>query len=347
VLLLSAGAAARAASGTPAPVEPQTSYTTAPSITGVTADAGWTAWSVQSGPRWQLVLRSPAGVISTPALPSRAIPYDASLGSGPSGEVLLAYSRCSRDPRYAPGGVAIAWFTARGCVVHLLDPQSGSDRALRAGALPAVSGKQIAFASFDVRHRRASIVLAPLSRGRARRVYTGPDRRFADDEVDVVLGPAAVALASGHLAFAWNVVDNVHTGFGLEAFGTNVYLLDRGRVGLVDAEGGTTDGSCTGYTDIGALNVTGPFVIAELTSAVGWELERIATRLPRRGRHGQVRIEYGGGVDYGFDGGYLPSLAVDGQRLVLTGPVSGGIEVGESPLPAFGNHDLLTNPLLC
>ena len=135
---------------------------------------------------------------------------------------------------------------------------------------------------------------------------------------------------------------------GVEAFGIDLYVADRGRVLDVDAEGGATDGACSGYINLTALTVTSRYAIAEQTSAVGWQLERVALSQPRRVRegHGSAAIRYARGVDYGGDG-YLPSTAVDGTRLVLTAPAGGGDQVGESPLPPFGAKSLLDNPFQC
>jgi hypothetical protein len=59
------------------------------------AYGGWSAWSrVSSAGEFELVVRSPAGVLSTPAVPERAAPFDVELG--PRGaKVVAVYSRCA------------------------------------------------------------------------------------------------------------------------------------------------------------------------------------------------------------------------------------------------------------
>jgi hypothetical protein len=55
---------------------------------------GWSAWSRESQTGFELVVRSPAGVISTPAVPDRAAPFD--VGLGPDGsKVVAVFSRCT------------------------------------------------------------------------------------------------------------------------------------------------------------------------------------------------------------------------------------------------------------
>jgi hypothetical protein len=357
-VLLAAAAlatAAPAALADPAPLTPQTNFATAPKIAGVTAAGGWTAWSEKTGSSWALKLRSPAGVVSAPGLAVRRIPFDASLGVRSSGAVVLAYSRCRDDPRYAAGGVTLAWYTARGCVLHFFDPVKGNDRKLAptpgsvADVLPQVSESTLVYATIARRGRRASIVAESLPDGGLETLYTGPADRVRNDQVDAARGPALVAVNGGHVAFAWNVVQGLGKhDFGVEAFGINLYVVDRGRVVNVDAQGGATDGACGGYTNFTALTVTSRYAIAEQTSAVGWQLERVALTQPKRvhERRRPASLEYARGVDYGGEG-YLPSTAIDGARLVLTAPAGAAEQVGESPLPAFGATGRLDNPFQC
>ncbi len=356
----SAATRSEAATGSPAssgPLAPASAFATYPRIAGVAAAGGWTAWSVERGPRWQLVLRSPSGRIARPAIAGRSIPFDASLGLERRGVVTLAYSRCARDPTYAPGGIELAWYTARGCVVHLRNAATGADRALRLTAgsaadfLPAVSGTRVAYATLARGGRHATIVVRSLTRGSVAAVYTGPADRYVNPGVDVARGPAAVALAAGQVAFEWSTVENAGTGFGLPAFGVVLYAASGGRVVRLDTRGGATDGACSGYTNLASLSIAGGYAVAEVTSPVGWELERAAVRQPAAVVEGRssAAIGYANGAYYGPDGqaDYLPSVAVDGSRIVFTGPASPGETLGESPLDPFTSHDKLLNPDQC
>jgi hypothetical protein len=59
------------------------------------AYAGWLAWShAAADGSFQLMLRSPAGVVSPAPVPSRSAPFDVQLGPS-NGGVLAVYSRCS------------------------------------------------------------------------------------------------------------------------------------------------------------------------------------------------------------------------------------------------------------
>lgn len=352
VLLLALAAPAAAT-----PLAPQTVYATAPKIAGITAAAGWTAWSRQDGSAWQLVLRAPDGSVSAPAVPARAVPFDASLGVRSGGAVVLAYSRCSRDPSYAAGGVVLAWRTARGCVLHLYDVAGGTDRTLHAtpgsiaDVLPAVSGRLLVHATIARGGKRGAIVSQRLDGGARHTIYSGPADRVRTSAVDATRGPAAVAVHAGRIAFLWNTVQNYPAHEGLPAFGIRLYAVQRdGRPLAVDEEGGATDGACSGYANLTTVTIAGGFAIAEVTTASGWELERAALDQPKRVRTGKTtaRIEYAGGVDASADDlGYLPATAVDDSRLVLTSPATGGEQIGESPLPAFTSHATVRDPYQC
>ncbi len=361
VALLAAGVAAApglaGAAPLDVPVVPASVYGTYSKVAGVTATAGWTAWSVGSGATWRLMLRTPSGAITTPPIPARRIPFDASLGVGRGGVVDLAYSRCTRDPSHAPGGVAIAWYTARGCVLHLRAVATGAERVLRlttgsrADFLPAVSGARIAYAALARSGGRASIVVRTLPNGTVGKLYTGPADHFAHELVDVARGPAAVALDSAGVAFEWDTVDNAPGRYGLPAFGVDLYAARSGRAVRLDARGGATDGACGGYTDLASLSTAGGHALAEVTSPVGWELERVALDQPAAVALGRrpAAIRYANGAYYGPDPqvDYLPAVAVDGGRVVFTSPASAGALLGDSPLDPFMAGDRLVNPYEC
>ncbi|HEU0317995.1 MAG TPA: hypothetical protein VFR49_11740, partial [Solirubrobacteraceae bacterium] len=160
-----------------------------------------------------------------------------------------------------------------------------------------------------------------------------------------------IALAAGQVAFEWSTVENAGTGFGLPAFGVDLYAASAGRVVRLDARGGATDGACAGYTSLASLSIAGGYVVAEVTSPVGWELERAAVRQPAAVVEGRssAALGYANGAYYGPDpqADYLPSVAVDGSRIVFTGPASPGETLGESPLDPFTSHDELLNPDQC
>jgi hypothetical protein len=91
----------------------------------ITQNSGWLAWAQPAGlGRWQLIVRSPQGVITTPAIRVFGAAPDPSIGSdrfGASGRRLyVVYSRCS-------GTSAIA-----GCDVYRYDLVAGTETKVTA-----------------------------------------------------------------------------------------------------------------------------------------------------------------------------------------------------------------------
>jgi hypothetical protein len=98
----------------------------------ITQNPGWLAWAQPAGlGRWQLVVRSPQGVITTPAIHVFGAAPDPSIGSdrfGASGRRLyVVYSRCS-------GTSAIA-----GCDVYRYDLAAGTEAKVTAISTAAAS----------------------------------------------------------------------------------------------------------------------------------------------------------------------------------------------------------------
>jgi hypothetical protein len=91
-----------------------------------------------------------------------------------------------------------------------------------------------------------------------------------------------VALDAVHIAFEWNVVNNLRSGIGLPAAGVRLSVASAGRVLEVDSERGAIDGACSGYTDLTSLSLQAGYAVAELTSPVGWEIVRVALTEPGR-----------------------------------------------------------------
>jgi hypothetical protein len=91
----------------------------------VAAYGGWAAWSRAdaSTGEYALVTRSPAGVISLPAVAERSVPFDVELGPVHGSAVAAVYSRCSDARRL------------RGCHIALL-PLGAAPTAERALAPP-------------------------------------------------------------------------------------------------------------------------------------------------------------------------------------------------------------------
>jgi hypothetical protein len=91
-LVTGAWSASATAAGSPTVIEPAGCC----GSSTVASFGGWAAWSRSDAAthQFQLVLRSPQGTVSTPALPERAEPFDVQIGPTASGPVAV-YSRCS------------------------------------------------------------------------------------------------------------------------------------------------------------------------------------------------------------------------------------------------------------
>jgi hypothetical protein len=94
----------------------------------VAAYGGWAAWSRRDAAtgHYALVLRSPAGAISLPAIPENTAPFDVELGPAGGSEVAAVYSRCANDA------------TRKGC--HLAELQLGGAGAVERALAPPGGG---------------------------------------------------------------------------------------------------------------------------------------------------------------------------------------------------------------
>ncbi len=167
----------------------------------VAAAAGWTAWSDLKDGHYVLKLRSPAGVISSPAaVAPSALPFRVALGKRSSGKIEAAYDVC-------PGGkVPVGAREARiglGCRIMLLDVAAGTLRKLRlaphtsSNALPALSRDTLAFAALPKgRAKKTSvrIMTVGLAGGAARTRWTG---KLSNDS------PLQVAIDGKTVAVMW------------------------------------------------------------------------------------------------------------------------------------------------
>jgi hypothetical protein len=165
----------------------------------VAAAAGWTAWSDLKDGHYVLKLRSPAGVISSPAaVAPSGLPFRVALGKRSSGRIEAAYDVCpgakvpvgDREARIGPG-----------CRIMLLDVAAGTVRKLRlaphtsSAALPALSRDTLAFVALPKgRARKTSvrIMTVGLAGGAARTRWTGKLRN--DSPLQVAIDGKAVAV---------------------------------------------------------------------------------------------------------------------------------------------------------
>src|SRR4051794_41881476 len=88
------------------PPQPAVVATTA-AATVAAAAQGWTAWSELRDGAYVLVVRAPEGATTTPAVPTRGVPFDLDLGVDAAGRPPAAYSRCAGEPRPTRGADTI------------------------------------------------------------------------------------------------------------------------------------------------------------------------------------------------------------------------------------------------
>lgn len=162
VLAVGLAASVAPAAAAPGPVAP-TVLSVEQNDTAVDGWDGWLVWSRRDDDgRYALVARGPDGTgLRLPVTP-QAAPFDASIGPGPAGTAVVAYSVCAKQTSRVPTG----------CDIRVLDLATGEDRPVPAASdpgvderFPAVWGTRIAFSrpASKTRPQRTGIALADLA----------------------------------------------------------------------------------------------------------------------------------------------------------------------------------------
>jgi hypothetical protein len=143
----------------------------------VSAYGGWAAWS-RSDPatgQFALVVRSPQGAISLPAVAERAAPFDVELGPSGGGGVAAVYSRCTDVKRLQGCQITELPLTATGAPERTLSPPGGGSNHE-----PAIWNRALVFLrrnpaggsrrperlySWSIGAGRAQALALPVSRG--------------------------------------------------------------------------------------------------------------------------------------------------------------------------------------
>jgi hypothetical protein len=193
----------------------------------------WSSYDAVSG-RYFLTTYE-GGTTARLRVASRAVPFDADLGPGPSGGVVAVYSRCGHGPERRPGfaGNALAqlpdWETGRGCDLYEYDFAARHEKRLvRASSrhtsefLPTVSKSRIVFARvFEERRglagKRAYLYERPLTgKGSTRRLPVGERStgRFCSGKpirCRPVLepGPTVLDFQGKRLVMGWDSADEL------------------------------------------------------------------------------------------------------------------------------------------
>jgi hypothetical protein len=208
---------AAAALSLAAPAQADTTIATVDRATPVAATDGVLAWSAYDAATetYRLVIRRPGQAPAPAPVAPRAVPFDASLGVGPSGATVAVYSRCLKEPQINGGAVGQlpAWNTGRGCDVYLYDLATQQEQRLDAVSseasetLPAIAGSSLAFARSvpDARRgSRSTVYVRSLGSSRpSRRVDPGvrgvPSKDFST-------GPTSLAYDGTTVVSAWRYV---------------------------------------------------------------------------------------------------------------------------------------------
>lgn len=185
--------------------------------TPIAASGGWLAWSARGADgRFQLELRNPDGVVSTPAIAGRGTTFDVDLGPGPSG-LLATYSRCAQEVDSPGSFLPVDYDEGSGCDIYLLDVATGAERKLAGASTdqadetwPTVWRDRIAFVrSYAKKPTLPYLYFRPLASGRSVRQPGGKrqvcttfeGRRSCTDRR--VSRPYALDLYGRRLAFGW------------------------------------------------------------------------------------------------------------------------------------------------
>ncbi len=185
--------------------------------TPIAAHAGWLAWSTR-GPDdlFRLTLRSPAGLITFPAVAPRSTTFDVDLG--PTAEGLVAtYSRCRVEVSGPGAFLPVDYDEGSGCDAYLLDVATGVERKLSGLSTnqadetwPTVWRDKVAFVrSYDRKPDLPYLYVRPLAGGRSerqpggtRKVCSRDGRRLVCTD-ERVSRPYALELYGRRLAFGW------------------------------------------------------------------------------------------------------------------------------------------------
>ena len=169
----------------------------------------WLAFSAYqpASKTYRLMVRAPNGTVSAAPVPPREVPFDVELGPrvGDGEEanrygVLAVYSRCRVEPRLDPRDLLALPGTGRGCRLYRYELGSAHERVIPGSGsryLPSVWGDQLAFAMSGPGGRSA-LYLGSISGRTAPRELAGGLLGSAPG-----LGPRAVALHNGRVAFVW------------------------------------------------------------------------------------------------------------------------------------------------
>jgi len=279
----------------------------------VAAYGGWAAWSRPDAAthRYALVLRSPQGGISLPAIAENRAPFDVELGPAGGSQVAAVYSRCTNTTAHTGCHMAELRLGVAGALERALEPPGGgSDHR------PAIWNGALVFlrrSPAGGSHRPDDLLLWRIG-SRTVRALTLPSSRGAHSEVGA--WPRGLTGSITALSFNGSQVAYV-TANSIGTFGVSTLWFEPlgGRPELIDQETGGAGNVCP--PEFVSPVLAGPWLYAYLHAcdpSADPHLDRLT-----RYRRGEVQraaytfihfgdepissaVPDGSGVDWGSDG---------------------------------------------
>lgn len=198
----------------------------------VSAFAGLAVWSTRDAESglFFLVTSMDGGAPTRVPVAPRRVPFDVDAGRDAGGQLVVAYSRCQKEPFSPDARIGLpAWSTGRGCSLYrfgFADRRESKIRVAASGAseyLPTIFGARVAFVrTFRSRHRSAppKTIVYVSSRGRrAKRLPGGPREQTAGARLySRGPGPTVLDLGAFGLAINWASHNTRCVGNFIEAF---------------------------------------------------------------------------------------------------------------------------------
>ncbi len=213
-----------------------------PAGVSVAAYGGWAAWSRPDPAthRFALVLRSPQGAISLPAIAENAAPFDVELGPAGGSQVAAVYSRCASTATHAGCHIAeLRLGVAAAIESALVPPGGGSDHE------PAVWNGALAFLRRNPSggSRRPDELLVWQIGSRRVKALSLPSSRGANSEGET--WPRGLTGSITALGFNGRQVAYV-TANSIGTFGESTLWFEPlgGRPQLIDQETGGAGNVC-------------------------------------------------------------------------------------------------------
>jgi hypothetical protein len=174
-----------------------------PESSAVSAYRGHVVWSRPSGRRFELMLWH-AGAARRLPVPTRRVQFDADIGPGPNGGLVILYSRCRREaPEHDPFTRLPLYEQGRRCALYRHRVGARGEHRLRrlsapfgSEVLPAVWRDRVAFV------RRGRVVRARANGTAA--VRLPPGRASSGGELPP--GPRALDIRGARVAYEWHAM---------------------------------------------------------------------------------------------------------------------------------------------